>query len=128
VLTESSYLMAIYCYIGAAAVMLLYLLWWLPKHFSAAWTCLLLLLAAVALLTPTYATQSGDTLAPAIIVAGFTFMNDGKEAAMPILLMLGKLCGAAFAATAVLWLLFFRRFGKAGSAVETGAGAEGAAE
>ena len=39
-LTEASYMTAIYAYTGAAALMLLCLAWWLGRSWSAAWTAL----------------------------------------------------------------------------------------
>ena len=36
-LSESSYLTALYTYIGASAVMLLYTAWWLARHWRAGW-------------------------------------------------------------------------------------------
>ena len=76
-LSESSYLTAIYCYVGAAVVMLLYLAWWLGRHWRPGWVALVVLLAAALLLTPAYPRPDVDTMAPALIVAGFQMLTEG---------------------------------------------------
>jgi len=70
VLSESSYHFAIYAYVGAACVMLLYLAWWLGRHWGAPRVALVVLLGAALLLTPAYPKEGVDTFAPALIVAG----------------------------------------------------------
>jgi hypothetical protein len=95
VLSESSYLTAIYIYTGAAGLMLLYLTWWLSRSWSPGWAALLVLLAAALLLTPAYPRTDVNTMAPALIVAGFQYFTEGYEAAEHALKPLGFMCGLA---------------------------------
>jgi len=92
VLTEESYLSAIYVYCGAAVIALLLLVWWLRKSWRPAWLVFGFLSGAALLLTPAFPESGTDTLAPAAIVAGFQLLTDGLESAehalRPILFML----------------------------------------
>lgn len=107
-LSESSYLTAIYTYVGAAAIMLLYLAWWLGRHWRPGWVALAVLLAAALLLTPAYPRTDVDTMAPALIVAGFQMLTEGYEAAQHALRPLGFMSAVAVVLAFILWLLFLR--------------------
>jgi hypothetical protein len=107
-LSESSYLTAIYAYVGAASVMLLYLAWWLSRHWRPGWVALVVLLAAALLLTPAYPRDGVDTLAPALIVAGFQFLTYGYEAAQHALRPLAFMSGLAITVALLLRLTLFR--------------------
>ena len=111
-LSETSYLTAIYCYTGAAGIMLLYLAWWLRKHWSAAWVALVVLLGAALLLTPAYPGKEATTMAPALVVAAFQFMTDGPEAARIALKPLAIMSGTAVVLAFLLGLTVFRRASK----------------
>ena len=107
-LSESSYLTAMYIYLGAAGIILLYLTWWLSRHMRAAWVALLVLLAAALLLTPAYPKAEVDTLAPALIVAAFQLFTDGYEAAEHALRPLGSMSAIAVGLALLLRLTLFR--------------------
>jgi hypothetical protein len=107
-LSESSYLTAMYAYVGAACVMLLYLAWWLSRHWRPGWVALVVLLAAALLLTPAYPRDGVDTFAPALIVAGFQFLTYGYEAAQHALRPLAFMSGLAIAVALLLRLTLFR--------------------
>jgi hypothetical protein len=107
-LSESSYLTAIYTYVGSAAVMLVYLVWWLGRHWRPGWVALAVLLAAALLLTPAFPRADVDTMAPALIVAGFQLLTDGYAAAEHALRPLGFMSAAAVVLAFILWLLFLR--------------------
>ncbi|MEP4484965.1 MAG: hypothetical protein ABJ013_05000 [Halioglobus sp.] len=96
-LTEESYLAAIYVYCGAAVLALLLLVWWLRKSWRPAWLVFGFLSGAALLLTPAYPQSGTDTLAPAAIVAGFQLLTDGFESAehalRPLLFMLALAAG-----------------------------------
>ena len=91
-LTEESYLTAIVVYCGAALLALLLMLWWLRKSWRPAWLALGFFVGAALLLTPAFPEAGSDTLAPALIVAGFQLLTDGVESAQhalrPLLFML----------------------------------------
>jgi hypothetical protein len=107
-LSESSYLTAIYTYVGSAAIMLVYLAWWLGRHWRPGWVALAVLLAAALLLTPAFPRADVDTMAPALIVAGFQLLTDGYAAAEHALRPLGFMSAAAVVLAFILWLLFLR--------------------
>jgi len=94
-LSQESYLTAIYVYTGAAGLMLLCLAWWLGRSWRAGWAAFAVLLAAALLLTPAYPRAGVDTMAPALIVAGFQLFTEGYEAALHALRPLGIACGIA---------------------------------
>ena len=108
-LTETSYHLAIACYIGAAVLALLAMGWWLSRNWRPAWVSLVVLLGGVLLLTPAYPQEGVDTLAPALIVAAFQTLTDGFEAAehawRPLLLF----GAAAVVASIVIGLLTRRK-------------------
>jgi hypothetical protein len=115
VLSESSYLTAIYVYVGAACVMLLYLAWWLGRHWRAPWVALVVLLGAALLLTPAYPKDGVDTFAPALIVASFQLLTDGYEAARHALRPLGYMSALAAAVALLLGMTVLRGRGPRGT-------------
>mgnify|MGYP001825764179 CR=1 FL=1 len=108
-LSESSYLTAMYVYIGSAVVILLYLCWWLARHWRPGWVALVVLLAAALLLTPAYPREGASTLAPALIVAVFQVVTDGLEGARHALRPLALSLAAAVVLALLLRLTVFRR-------------------
>ena len=114
-LSESSYLSAIYVYVGAAALILLYLAWWLGRHWRPGWVALVVLLAAALLLTPAYPAEDADTMAPALIVAGFQLFTEGYNAAEHALRPLAFMSAAAVILAFLLWLLLLRGRGPRGA-------------
>ena len=117
-LSESSYLFAIYAYVGAACVMLLYLAWWLGRHWRAGWVALVVLLGAALLLTPAYPKDGVDTFAPALIVASFQLLTDGFEAAEHALRPLGFMSALAVGLALLLGLTVLRGRGPRSSRPE----------
>ena len=108
-LSEESYLTAIYVYLGAAGLILLYLAWWLGRSWRPAWAALVVLLSAALLLTPAFPKEGVDTLAPALVVAGFQILTEGVEAADHALRPLAISCGIAVVLAILLRLTLFRR-------------------
>lgn len=107
-LTESSYLTAIYTYCGAAILAALLLAWWLGRRWRNGWTALLVLLAAALLLTPAFPQPGVDTMAPALIVATFEFLLNGPEAAEHAIKPLSIACGIAVGLALLLRLTLLR--------------------
>jgi len=107
-LSESSYLTAIYTYVGSAVILLVYLAWWLGRHWRPGWVALTVLLAAALLLTPAFPRTDVDTMAPALIVAGFQLLTDGYAAAEHALRPLAFMSALAAVLAFILWLLFLR--------------------
>ena len=114
-LSESSYLTAVYVYVGAACVMLLYLCWWLGRHWRAGWVALVVLLGAALLLTPAYPKEGVDTFAPALIVASFQLLTEGFEAAEHALRPLGYMSALAVVLALLLGLTVLRGRGPRGA-------------
>lgn len=108
-LSDESYQLALYVYLGSAGAIVLFLSWWLGRSLGAGWTLLLVCLVAALLLTPAYPNASADTFAPAIIVAGFQFFTEGPEAAEHAFRPLGAACIAALVVAALLRFTVFRR-------------------
>lgn len=108
-LSESSYLTAMYVYIGAALLIMLYLGWWLRRHLSAATVALLVLLAGALLLTPAYPRDGVETLAPALIVAVFQWLTEGMEGARHALRPLAFTCLVAIVLALLLRFSVFRK-------------------
>ncbi len=106
-LSETSYLTAIYVYIGSAAALLLLLLWWFRRRPALA--ALLVLLSAALLLTPAYPRDGVSTLAPALVVAGFQLLTEGYETAMHALRPLGFMSGLAIALALLLRISVVRK-------------------
>lgn len=107
-LTESSYLTAIYVYCGAAIVACLMLAWWLRRRLRNFWALALLLLAAALLLTPAYAQPGATTMAPALVVAGFELLLIGPDAAQHAVKPLAIACGLALMLALLLRLTILR--------------------
>ena len=108
-LTEESYLIALYTYIGAALGFVLVLGWRASRHVGPGMVALLVLLAAALLLTPAYPKAGVTTFAPALIVATFQWLTYGAEAAGHALRPLGLALAVAVVLATVLKLLLFRR-------------------
>lgn len=108
-LSEASYWSAIYVYVGSACLALIYLTWWLGRHWRPAWVGLAVLLCATLLLTPAYPREGVDTMAPALIVAGFTVLTDGVEAAGHALRPLAYFSAAAVVLAFLLGVTVLRR-------------------
>lgn len=102
-LSESSYTLGIYVYVGSACAILLCLGWWLGRRWPATWVALVVLLAAALLLTPAYPTASATTMAPALIVAAFQLLTVGYAGAEHALRPLGAVSLSALG----LWLLLY---------------------
>jgi len=109
VLSESSYLAAIYTYVGAASALLIYLAWILNRHWRGAWVALSVLLCAALLLTPAYPDAQVTTMAPALVVAVFEGLINGPEAAQHAIKPLGYMTGLAVLIAILLRLIFFRK-------------------
>lgn len=110
-LSESSYMTALYVYIGAALATMLYLGWWLSRHWRGGTVVLWVLLAGALLLTPAYPREGVETLAPALIVAAFQLMTEGLDGAMHALRPLAVMCAAAVTLALLLRLSVFRNSG-----------------
>lgn len=108
-LSESSYLTALYAYIGAALLIMLCLGWWLARHWSAGMVALAVLLSGALLLTPAYPRDGVDTLAPALVVAVFQFVTEGVGGAMHALRPLAFMSLSAVILALLLRLTVFRR-------------------
>ena len=107
-LSESSYLTAIYWYTGASSIVLIYMTWWLNRHWSAGAVALTVLILAALMLTPAYPNPDVTTFAPALIVLVFETLINGPEAAQHALKPLGIMLGAALVLALLLRLLVFR--------------------
>ncbi len=107
-LTEASYHTAIYVYAGSALLALLLLVWWLRRSWSRGWRLFLLLAGAALLLTPAYPQPGVDTLAPALVVAGFQMFTDGVDSAMHALRPLGAMLALASVLTLLIRFTLFR--------------------
>ncbi|MDG2048014.1 MAG: hypothetical protein P8J79_12445 [Halioglobus sp.] len=111
-LDESSYVTAIYLYVGSAVVLLIYLAWWLRKHCSSSWVSLVVLLLASLLLTPAYPKAAVDTMAPALIVAVFELLTVGAEGTSEALRPIIFMAGVAVVLALLLRITVFRRHKK----------------
>lgn len=108
-LTDNAYLTAIYIYVGAAIVLLLYLAWWLSRHWRPGWVTLVVLVLAALLLTPAYPKSGVSTMAPALIVAAFQIATQGVDAANHALRPLIFMSGLAIVFALLLNMTLFRR-------------------
>ena len=108
-LNDSSYHMAIFIYVGSALVFIVYLGWWLGRHWRAGWVTLVVLLMAALLLTPAYPKAGVHTMAPALIVAAFQFMTAGLPSAVYALRPLVFLSGGAVIVALLLSMTVLRR-------------------
>ena len=118
-LTESSYLTAIYAYCGAALLVCLVLAWWLWRRWRNFWVALVVTLSAALLLTPAFPQPGVDTMAPALIVAGFELFLNGPEAAQHALKPLAVACGLAVLLAVLLRLTLLRPRRRAPAAAES---------
>tara|TARA_R110001599_G_scaffold325504_1_gene537673 strand:- start:43975 stop:44331 length:357 start_codon:yes stop_codon:yes gene_type:complete len=101
----------LYVYIGAALAVMVYLAWWLSRHWRPGTVVLCVLLAGALLLTPAYPREGVETLAPALIVAAFQLLTEGLDGAMHALRPLAFMCAAAVVLTLLLRLSIFRNSG-----------------
>jgi hypothetical protein len=111
VLSDSSYLTAMYTYLGAASAVLVYLALILGRNWQwrAGWVALVVLIAAALLLTPAYPDANIKTLAPALVVAVFEGLINGPEAAQHAIRPLAYMLGLALLLSILLRLTIFRR-------------------
>ncbi|MEP5568995.1 MAG: hypothetical protein ABJN62_14240 [Halioglobus sp.] len=107
-LSESSYITAMYVYCGSAFMLLLCLAWWFGRRWPNGWVVLMVLLSAALLLTPAYPRAGAETLAPALIVAGFQIATEGVDTARHALRPLSYACGLAIVLAVAFKLLFLR--------------------
>ncbi len=109
-LSDSSYLTAMYTYLGAASAFLVYLALILRRNWKwrGAWVALMVLIAAALLLTPAYPDANIATLAPALVVAIFEGLINGPEAAQHAIRPLAYMLGLALLLSGVLRLTVFR--------------------
>jgi hypothetical protein len=108
VLSESSYLTAIYTYVGAAFVLLIYLAWILSRYWRNAWVALVVLISAALLLTPANPDAQITTFAPALIVAIFEGLISGPEAAQHAIKPLTYMLTLALLLSIILRITVFR--------------------
>lgn len=108
-LDENSYLMALYLWGGAAGVLILYVGWWLSRHWRPAWVALAVLLLAALLLTPAYPAAGVETMAPALIVAVFQVMTEGVVSAGHALRPLAFMSATAVVIALLLGLTLLRQ-------------------
>jgi thiol:disulfide interchange protein len=108
-LSESSYHTAIYIYVGSASIMLLYLAWWLSRHWRAGFVALVVLPLAALLLTPAYPKAGVETMAPALIVAVFQFATQGPDAAAHAIRPLVFMSGVAVVVAVLMVVVSFLR-------------------
>ena len=111
-LDENSYLAAIYLYVGSASVLLIYLAWWLRRHWSSSWVALVVLVLASLLLTPAYPKAAVDTMAPALIVAVFELLTAEAEGAGEALRPIIFMTGVAVVLALLLRITVFRQHKK----------------
>ncbi|MEH6593323.1 MAG: hypothetical protein V7746_23840 [Halioglobus sp.] len=123
-LSESSYLTAIYSYAGASVAILLYMAWWLSRHWRAGWVAFTVLVLAALLLTPAHPNADIQTFAPALIVAVFETLTHGPEAAEHAFKPLSIMLMIATVLAIVLRLTIFRRTAVQKQSSETGNGAD----
>ncbi|HBO12056.1 MAG TPA: hypothetical protein DD491_04640 [Halieaceae bacterium] len=98
-------------YLGAGALALLLLAWWLRRWpLLASWLCCS---GAALLLLPAYPEPGMETMAPALVVAAFQFGTEGLEAAMHALRPLGVALLAAQVTGLALGAWLRRRRGAA---------------
>ncbi len=108
-LSESSYMTALYVYIGAALAFILILGWWLSRHWGPGMVALAVLLVGALMLTPAYPREGAETFAPALIVAGFQWLTDGVDGAQHALKPLVFTSLGAVILALLLRLTLFRR-------------------
>lgn len=98
-LTDSAYQLALIIYVASALIALILFNLWMLSGRSAALKVLLTLPLAALLLTPAYIQPGAETLAPALVVLAFQWLNQGVEVAehalRPLLLFTGVAAGAS---------------------------------
>ncbi len=107
-LSEESYQAALYTYLCAAALIVLYLGWWLGRRWPPFLAALTVFLVAALLMTPAYPDGGVSTMAPALIVAGFLILTSGVDSAVHALRPLAMSCAFAFALSLLLYIVWFR--------------------
>lgn len=107
-LTEASYHYAIYAYVGAALLALLCLGWWLSYRWRPGWVAVVVCVLGALFLAPAFPSDSAETLAPALVVAGFQFFVYGYEEARSALVVLATFAGTGLVLALLLWVLFLR--------------------
>lgn len=118
-LNESSYITALSIYLGSAVLLLLSIILWLRGRWRPAWIGLVVMLGSAVLLTPAYPAEGVDTLAPALIVAGFQLFTQGVDAAEHALRPLLGMCLAALVMALLMGMTILRKRVKA-EAVSSG--------
>lgn len=110
-LTETGYTGGLLVYSVSAVLAILLMNLWLLRGRSFALRLLLSLPIAALLLTPAYIQPGAETLAPALVVVAFQWLNQGPEAAEHALSPLLTFTGAAagFALLLALVQLLLRR-------------------
>jgi len=111
VLSDSSYLTAMYTYFGAASAFIVYLALILgrSKQWRAGWVAVVVLIAAALMLTPAYPDADIQTFAPALVVAIFEGLINGPEAAQHAIRPLAFMLALALLLSVGLKLTLFRR-------------------
>lgn len=107
-LSDGSYMMALYVYCGAAVLFVLCFGWFLLRRWRGIWALMLVCLAAALMLTPAFPREGVDTLAPALVVAGFQLATEGREAAQHALRPLATMCAVALGVALLLRVTLFR--------------------
>lgn len=107
-LTDVSYQTAIYAYLGAALLALLCFGWWLSWRWRPGWVAVVVCIFAALLLTPAFPNEKAETLAPALIVAGFQFFVYGYEEAEDAIRALATFTAAALVFALLFWVVFLR--------------------
>jgi len=90
-------------------LLLLGLIVWLRKTWRPAWLGLVIFFAAALLLTPAYPGPGVDTMAPALIVAGFQLATNGVDAAEHALRPLVGMCLLALVLSVLAGMTVLRR-------------------
>ena len=95
-------------HLQAACVILLYMTWWLSRHWRGSWVAFSVLIIAALLLTPAHPNADITTYAPALVVAIFEILTNGPEAARHALKPLMFMAGLAVVLASLLRLVLFR--------------------
>jgi hypothetical protein len=88
---------------------MLYMAWWLGRHWRPAWVAFAVLLLGALLLTPAHPNADIATYAPALVVAIFETLTHGPEAAEHALRPLVVISAAALVLAVLLRFSVFRR-------------------
>jgi hypothetical protein len=111
VLSESSYLTAIYSYTGAACAIMFIMALWLGRTWRASWAAFAVLSIGALLLTPAFPNANVVTYAPALLVVVFEGLTHGPEAAAHAIKPLAVTTALAVVLAILLRLIVFRRRG-----------------